>query len=484
MDYRKPQAASRNGRPLDNTFRRRSGRHPPSGTFIAGGHSTDDGPSCYERPLQGNGPALGDTFTSIHLTPRLPTREHSHSSMFSDVTRVSQIVRLPTPDFTTGPNLRSVTGTFRSYLSRGLSFVSIPAQPPAGFLSRQSSASSAYSRSTVCIDDHEQKSTSASGEGNSLIRDIGTTSKFTNKWPCPKSVSTSTIDLHPKLFSFELTKEKDLPSTLKQANGLGIETLGRWNKFKWALILSVLLLLSYSCVLATASISTWFRTWNLSDVIYVADNDILVLATIAAAILLFTFILGFTGVILNSRPILAVYTLLLWPSLVSILVIGYTSYKRSAFSLDRKLQRAWSQDYTEVGRVMIQNSLQCCGWFNALHQATMSNRCYPRTSLPGCKSALLSFEKAHLETIWKIIFGLIIPAHILNIFVALLCSNHVTETFGKGITPKGYRLTADDVKRDKDELMEKYGIGRASVLARPTYARAGCSRGVHREDRE
>ncbi len=87
-----------------------------------------------------------------------------------------------------------------------------------------------------------------------------------------------------------------------------------------------------------------YVAWNLSDVIYVADNDILVLATISAAILLFTFIIGLTGVILNSRPILAVYTLLLWPSLISILVIGYISYKRSAFSLDRKLQRAWSRD--------------------------------------------------------------------------------------------------------------------------------------------
>ncbi|KAF4576977.1 hypothetical protein EYR36_004961 [Pleurotus pulmonarius] len=482
MDYRSPQAASGNGRVLDNTFRRRSGRHPPSTTFT-GGHSTDNGLSCYEGP-RGNGPAFGETFTSIHLTPRLPTREHSHSSMFSDVTRVSQIVRLPTPDFTTGPDLRSVTGTFRSYLSRGLSFVSISAQPPAGFLSRQSSASSVYSRSTVSSEDENLKSAYTRGDGNALFRDIGTTSKFTNKWPRPKSVNTSTIDLHSSLFSFELGKENDLPSTLKQANGLGIETLGRWNKFKWALILSVLLLLSYSCILATAAISTWFRTWNLSDVIYVADNDILVLATISAAILLFTFITGLTGVILNSRPILAVYTLLLWPSLISILVIGYISYKRSAFSLDRKLQRAWSRDYTEVGRVMIQNSLQCCGWFNALHQATMSNRCYPRTSLPGCKSALVSFEKAHLEMIWKVIFGLIIPAHIMNIFVALLCSNHVTETFGKGITPKGYRLTADDVKRDKDELMKKFGIGRGSVLARPTYARAGSSRGVHRGDRE
>ena len=67
---------------------------------------------------------------------------------------------------------------------------------------------------------------------------------------------------------------------------------------------------------------------------YVADYDLLVLITLASALLLFSFMVGITGTILNSRPILAVYALLLWPTLISILVVGYTSYKRYAFSLD------------------------------------------------------------------------------------------------------------------------------------------------------
>ncbi len=55
---------------------------------------------------------------------------------------------------------------------------------------------------------------------------------------------------------------------------------------------------------------------------YVADYDILVLITLASSILLLTFLVGISGALLNSRPLLAVYALLLWPALVSLLASG------------------------------------------------------------------------------------------------------------------------------------------------------------------
>ena len=36
-------------------------------------------------------------------------------------------------------------------------------------------------------------------------------------------------------------------------------------------------------------------------------------------------------------------------------------------------------------------------------------------------------------------FG-IVPVHLFNIFIALLCSNHVNRSFGKGLVPRQYRL--------------------------------------------
>jgi len=215
---------------------------------------------------------------------------------------------------------------------------------------------------------------------------------------------------------------------------------------------------------------------------YVADNDILVLITLAACIVIFTALVGLSGVFLNSRPILATYALLLWPALMSLVAVGYISYKRATFSLDHKLNFSWSQYYTPLGRLLIQDSLRCCGFYSPLHEGTPSKRCYSRTSLPGCKGKLYRFERENLRLIWSTAFTLS-SLHLFNIVIALLCANHTTRTFGKGITPKQYRLRSKDVRADADEILR--GISRSGVraVARPEMTRASSS-DVFREDRQ
>lgn len=185
---------------------------------------------------------------------------------------------------------------------------------------------------------------------------------------------------------------------------------------------------------------------------YVADNDILIIVTLTGSILLLTSLVGLTGTLLNSRPILAAYGLLLWPAMLSLLAIGYTSYRRYSLSLDHKLNSNWSRYYTPVGRRIIQDSLQCCGFYSAMHEAAPSQKCYLRAALPGCKAKLFDFERANLKAIWRSVFSLL-PLHLLNIVVALLCANHITATFGKGMTPPQYRLRPRDVKADADKIL-------------------------------
>lgn len=72
---------------------------------------------------------------------------------------------------------------------------------------------------------------------------------------------------------------------------------------------------------------------------------------------LVTALVGLVGTMLNSRPILAIYCLLLWPSLAAILVIGYTTYRKQALNLDRKLNQAWSQFFDDAARLRLQNSV-------------------------------------------------------------------------------------------------------------------------------
>lgn len=158
------------------------------------------------------------------------------------------------------------------------------------------------------------------------------------------------------------------------------------------------------------------------------------------------------GFILNSRQTLAIYTVVLWPALITMLSVGYLAYRRSTFALDRKLDLAWSQWYTPEGRLLIQNSLGCCGYYDTLHDAVFSKRCHARAPLPGCRGKLYRFEKANLGIIWGAAFSFV-PLHIVNIVVALLCANHVTKRFGQGITPKGYRLTPNDLRADAKKIM-------------------------------
>lgn len=76
--------------------------------------------------------------------------------------------------------------------------------------------------------------------------------------------------------------------------------------------------------------------------------------TVASSLCLATSMVGLSGTMLNSRPILAFYSFLLWPSLVSLLAVGYTSYKRNNLRLDLKLNQTWSRYMDDLARLRVQ----------------------------------------------------------------------------------------------------------------------------------
>ena len=153
---------------------------------------------------------------------------------------------------------------------------------------------------------------------------------------------------------------------------------------------------------------------------------------------------GITGTLLNSRPILAVYVLLLFPSFLSFISVGYLTYKKANFSLDAKVSEAWHHWYSSSARTVLQGALGCCGWSSPLHGAAASGTCYARSPLPGCHGPLVRFERDVLSSVAGTVFSLV-PLHLGIILVGLLCANHITDRFGKGITPARYRLTAHDL---------------------------------------
>jgi len=246
--------------------------------------------------------------------------------------------------------------------------------------------------------------------------------------------------------------------------------LMRWNHFKWVIFCTNLLLTAYSIVGLVFLLLTWFNVWDNADAIRVANRPELILSTLTASVGIITALMGWSGILLNNRAFLAVYNLLLWVMFVLLLVPGYLTYRRRAFNLEGKINAQWSRDLGVDGRLRIQTVLQCCGYFSPFTEATVSQTCYARSTLPGCKGPFLKWERFALER-WYIVVFTIVPVHIGVMVSALLCSNHVTYRFGKGMMPKAYRLSLDSMAVIMDnyaqQLAEQYGTDVASdVLAR------------------
>jgi hypothetical protein len=161
---------------------------------------------------------------------------------------------------------------------------------------------------------------------------------------------------------------------------------------------------------------------------------------VAAVLGVVTSLIGWAGLLLNNRSFLAVYTLLLWITFAFLVTPGYVTYKKRTFNLEGKINHQWSRNLGLSGRLRVQNQLHCCGYFSPFVEATVSQTCYARSILPGCKLPFLKFQQTILER-WYIAAFSLVPIHLFAIVSALLCSNHVTYRFGKGMMPKAYRLS-------------------------------------------
>ncbi|CAO3643481.1 unnamed protein product [Mucor hiemalis] len=213
----------------------------------------------------------------------------------------------------------------------------------------------------------------------------------------------------------------------------------RWTKHKWWLLLSNTLLFCYGLGILLLALLTFFKFYLRADVVLVGERMVLNLILATGVICLFTSLVGYAGIMLNNRVILSIYNLLLWPSFGMIAAIGYTAYRKNKWNIEGKLSYQWHYDLDSDGRARIQANLHCCGYKSFTDYHERSNKCFPRTLLPGCKFKYQTFTKEALTITWIVAFSMI-PVHLIVMFSALLCSNHINRKFGKGLPPKLYRL--------------------------------------------
>jgi hypothetical protein len=198
---------------------------------------------------------------------------------------------------------------------------------------------------------------------------------------------------------------------------------------------------------------TWFDVWDKSDVVRTGNTPELVISTMAAITGLLTSLIGWAGILLNNRSFLAWYTFLTWVTFVFLVSPGYLTYKRRTFNLEAKINAQWSRDFNPESRLRIQNQLNCCGYFSPFVEATVSQTCYARSILPGCKGLYLNFEEKLLLLWYKAVFALV-PAQLSIMVAGLLCSNHITYRFGKGMMPEAYRLNLNSMTVIMDNYAE------------------------------
>ncbi|KDR67334.1 hypothetical protein GALMADRAFT_147136 [Galerina marginata CBS 339.88] len=241
----------------------------------------------------------------------------------------------------------------------------------------------------------------------------------------------------------------------------------RWNKFKWILFFTNTLMMFYSLAALVVCLLTWFDVWTHADVIRVGNRPELILSTIAACIGIFTSLIGYAGILLNNRGFLAWYTFLTWVTFAFLVTPGYVTYRRRTFNLEGKINAQWSRTLGSEGRLRVQNQLQCCGYFSPFVEATISQTCYARTILDGCKGPYLKFERFILERWYSAAF-ILVPLQIAAMLAGLLCSNHVTYRFGKGMMPEAYRLNlttmAVIMENYANQLAEQYGADIADEI--------------------
>ncbi|PWN34167.1 uncharacterized protein FA14DRAFT_161664 [Meira miltonrushii] len=222
---------------------------------------------------------------------------------------------------------------------------------------------------------------------------------------------------------------------------------GKWNKFKWILFAANFVLTCYTIAGFIAIMLAWSNFFPNSSALLIVNRTELILGTIAMCLCIITAIIGWTGILLNNRAFLSVYALMLWISFAFILAPGYIAYKRRTFNLAGKMNHLWSRELTLTGRRMIQTVLKCCGYYSPFIEAAADgNRCYARSELPGCKGPLIEFEREALLNIYAVAFSLV-PAHLACVVITMLCANHVTYRFGKGITPARYRVDDQTIKK-------------------------------------
>ncbi|KAG0258551.1 hypothetical protein BG011_003218 [Mortierella polycephala] len=219
-----------------------------------------------------------------------------------------------------------------------------------------------------------------------------------------------------------------------------------WTRSKWLLLLSVLMLLTYSCAAFAVALGYMLGRFEYSVVVMEFHGNIIsssrdtidksltddltlsiksfVVATAASACGILSALVGLIGIFKEDRIWLSWYNVMLWPVFTLYISVGYIAFRRIKNQLRAHLKDEWVHSYTREQRLLVQRNLKCCGYRSSSSHGEYDLRCFPLISLPGCEHKYNLYEHRILTTCWTASFSLV-PFLLFAMVVALLCSNHV-----------------------------------------------------------
>ena len=99
---------------------------------------------------------------------------------------------------------------------------------------------------------------------NGLIPSIGTTNRFTHKWPIPKFLSDESQPKKDVLRSTGLRPNQSPACALEDGQGPGSSHAAYWTVFKCCLLLSVMTVFAYGTAGFFVALMTWFKSQSTS----------------------------------------------------------------------------------------------------------------------------------------------------------------------------------------------------------------------------
>ncbi|KAF9285048.1 hypothetical protein BGZ68_004184 [Mortierella alpina] len=182
-----------------------------------------------------------------------------------------------------------------------------------------------------------------------------------------------------------------------------------WTKSKWILLLSALLLLTYSGAAFAVSLGYILGHFEYSAVVIEFHHNLIYITLAGSCLGIFSALVGLIGIFRENRIWLSWYNLMLWPVFALYLSVGYIAFRRSKNHLRAHLKDEW---------------LKCCGYQDSTYFGEYDLRCFPMINLPGCQHKYNLYEDKLLTTCWTASFSLV-PLQLFVMIAALLCSNHV-----------------------------------------------------------